>query len=99
MDKMMQKISAYPNGTLLQISWDSGRTAIEGIIDTIYETDNGAEMDKEQYREFYACAVLVKRIIRNRSSTPLAANTLIEVSIQNQPSKIKLADGTVIWEK
>lgn len=70
MDKMMQKISAYPNGTLLRISWDSGKTAIEGIIDTIYETDNGAEDDEDQYQEFYACAVLVKRIIRNRSSTP-----------------------------
>lgn len=99
MDEMMRKISACPNGTPLRISWDSGKAVIEGIIDTIYETDNGAEMDKEQYLEFYACAVLIKRIIRNLSSRPLTANTLIEVSIENQPSKIELANGTVIWEK
>ena len=65
MDEMMQKISAYPNGTPLRISWDSGKAVIAGIIDTIYETDNGAEDDKDQYQEFYACAVLIKRIIRN----------------------------------
>lgn len=98
MDKMIRKISVYPNGTLLRISWDSGKAAIEGIIDTIYETDNSAEDDEDQYQEFYACAVLVKRIIRNLSSRPLTANMLIEISIQNQPSKIELADGTVIWE-
>lgn len=98
MDKMIRKISVYPNGTLLRISWDSGKAAIEGIIDTIYETDNSAEDDEDQYQEFYACAVFVKRIIRNLSSRPLTANMLIEISIQNQPSKIELADGTVIWE-
>lgn len=99
MDKMMQKISAYPNGTLLRISWDAGKVAIEGTLDTIYETDNGAEMEEEQYQEFYACAVLIKRIVRNLSGGPLTVNSLIEVSVENPPSKIELVDGTVIWSR
>lgn len=99
MDKMMQLLSAYPNGTFLRISWGSGKVVIEGILDTIYETDNGAEIDEEQYQELYACAVLVKNVIRNLSNRFLAANTLIEVSIQNQPSKIELVDGTIIWSR
>ena len=97
MDKMMQQLSTHPNGTFLRISWDFGKVVIEGTLDTIYETDNGAEMDKEQYLEFYACAVLVKRIVRNLSNSPLAVNSLTEVSVENPPSAIELADGTVIW--
>lgn len=54
-------------------------------------------MDEEQYQEFYACAVLVKRIVRNLSNSPLAVNSLTEVSVENPPSAIELADGTVIW--
>ena len=97
MDKMMQQLSTHPNGTFLRISWDFGKVVIEGTLDTIYETDNGAEMDGEQYQEFYACAVLVKRIVRNLSNSPLAVNSLTEVSVENPPSAIELADGTVIW--
>ena len=99
MDKMMQLLSTYPNGTFLRISWGSGKVVIEGTIDTLYETDNGMEEDMEQYREFYACAVLVKNVIRNLSNRSLAANTLIEVSTENQPSKIELVDGTIIWSR
>ena len=54
MDKMMQQLSTHSNGTFLRISWDFGKVVIEGTLDTIYETDNGAEMDEEQYQEFYA---------------------------------------------
>ncbi len=100
MDKMMQQLSTHPNGTFLRISWDFGKVVIEGTLDTIYETDNGAEMDEEQYQEFYACAVLVKRIVRNLSNSPLAVNSLnslTEVSVENLPSKIELVDETVIW--
>ncbi len=97
MDKIMQQLSTHPNGTFLRISWDFGKVVIEGTLDTIYETDNGAEMDEEQYQEFYACAVLVKRIVRNLSNSPLAVNSLTEVSVENPPSAIELADGTVIW--
>lgn len=99
MNKMMRHLSTCPNGTFLRISWDFGKVAIEGIIDTIYETDNGAEDDEDQYQEFYACAVLVKNVIRNLSNRPLAENTLIEVSIENLPSKIELVDGTIIWSR
>ena len=96
MDKMMQQLSTHPNGTFLRISWDFGKVVIEGTLDTIYETDNGAEMDEEHYQEFYACAVLVKRIVRNLSNSPLAVNSLTEVSVENPPSAIELADGTVM---
>ena len=96
MDKIMQQLSTHPNGTFLRISWDFGKVVIEGTLDTIYETDNGAEMDEEQYQEFYACAT-PERIVRNLSNSPLAVNSLTEVSVENPPSAIELADGTVIW--
>lgn len=99
MNKMMRHLSTCPNGTFLRISWDFGKVVIEGTLDTIYETDNGAEMEEEQYQEFYACAVLIKRIVRNLSGGPLTVNSLIEVSVENPPSKIELVDGTVIWSR
>ena len=40
-DDMVREISKYPNGTYLKIEWENSQLVLEGIIDTIYETDNG----------------------------------------------------------
>lgn len=99
MDEMLRKISKYPNGTFIKITWEYGNMAIEGVIDTIYETDNGLDMDDKEYQEFYACAVMVKKVISNLKMEKLKINQLIELSKENQPTSIALEDGTIIWEK
>lgn len=63
MDEMIQKINAYPNGTFLKIIWDYGKIVVEGVIDTIYETDNGLEEEEDGYQEFYVCAFMVKKVL------------------------------------
>ena len=65
MDEMMREISKYPNGTYLKIEWENSQLVLEGIIDTIYETDNGLEEDDTGYMEFYACSFRIEKIIKN----------------------------------
>lgn len=98
MDEMIQKISVYPNGTYLKVIWPYGEE-IEGIIDTIYETNNGLDEDEDGYEEFYACALKVKKIIRNLKENKTNVNQLIEISQKNQPIRIILKDGGIIWEE
>lgn len=97
MDEMMQTISRYPNGTVLKVSWQFGKIVIEGLIDTIYETDNGLE-NTEDYREYFACAFKVQKIIRNLGGVNLERGQLIEISKYNEPTSIELENHTIIWK-
>ncbi|MFR1436619.1 MAG: hypothetical protein ACLSS9_15675 [Acutalibacteraceae bacterium] len=99
MDDMMRKVNEYPNGTFLRIIWASGEFIVEGLIDTIYETDNGMDLEDEGYREYYACAVMVKKVIYHTEPFTPASDRLMELSVNNQPSSIELKDGTVIWRE
>lgn len=99
MDEMLEKISRYPNGTFLKISWENGNLIIEGEIDTVYETDNGLDEDDDKYQEFYACTVTVNKVINNLTYKIINTDDLVEVSIENSPTRIELDDGTLIWEK
>ena len=99
MDEMLEKISRYPNGTFLKISWENGNLIIEGEIDTVYETDNGLDEDDDKYQEFYACTVTVHKVINNLTYKIINTDDLVEVSIENSPTRIELDDGTLIWEK
>ncbi len=99
MDRMMKAISKYPNGTYLKIEWGKNEPVIEGKIDTIYESNNGWEEDDVQYREFYACALRIKRINGDFKRSKYAINDLIEISIENQPTCISLYDGSVVWKR
>ena len=94
MDDMMKEISKYPNGTYLRVEWDNGQLALDGTIDTIYESDNG--LDEEDTA--YACAFRVKKIVRNENDIDYAVDSLIEISIENQPTRITLLDGSIVWE-
>lgn len=98
MAEMIEEISTYPNGTYLKIIWDYGKTVIEGVLDTVYETDNGLDEEEEGYQEFYACAIMVQKIIRNLGEKKIAVNHLIEISKENKPTSIELKDGTIIWK-
>lgn len=99
MDDMMRKVNEYPNGTFLRIIWASGEFIVEGLIDTIYETDNGMDLEDEGYREYYACAVMAKKVIYHTEPFTPASDRLMELSVNNQPSSIELKDRTVIWRE
>lgn len=71
---------------------------IEGEIDTIYETNNGKEEDEEGYKEFYACAILIKKVVRNLSRANLSVGSLYEISIENEPTCVELVDKTILWK-
>ena len=96
MDEMLKIISKYPNGTFFKVSWRLRQIIVEGILDTIYETDNGLEGDKA-YQEYFACSFKVNKIVQNSYHSNLEQGQLIEISIYNSPTSIELKDGTVIW--
>lgn len=99
MDEMIRIISQYPNGTFLKIVWEYGKSIVEGVIDTIYETDNGLDICEKDYQEFYACAFWIKAVICDWMKMGLRNHQLIEISRERQPTSIELEDGTIIWEK
>lgn len=98
MDKLIKSLSKYPNGTTLIIEWINGCTVL-GEIDTIYETDNELEAEDENYQEFYVCLLHVTNILRQSNEmTHFSVGDLIEISMQNPPSKIMLKDQEIVWE-
>lgn len=99
MDEMMKAISKYANGTWLKVEWENGQLILEGKIDTIYESNNGLEEEDEGYKEFYACAFNVEKVINNSKDKECQEGALIEISIENEPTLIVLNDGNVIWRK
>lgn len=97
MDELIKSVSLYPNGTYLRLYFENNTVIIEGEIDTIYETNNGLEEDEEGYKEFFACAILVKKVVRNLISADISVGSLYEISIENKPICIELADKTILW--
>lgn len=99
MDEMMKMINKYPNGTYLKVEWGNGQLVLEGRIDTIYESNNGFDEEDDGYEEFYACAFSVENIINNLKNVECHIGDLVEISIENEPTKIAIEDGSIIWRK
>ena len=99
LDEMMKKISQYPNGTYLRLEWENEELILDGEIDTIYESNNGLDEEEEGYKEFYACAIRIKKIYNNYSGTKYSMGELIEISVENSPKLISLQNGKIIWKK
>lgn len=96
---MIRKINRYPNGTILMIRW-SDSLLIKGVIDTIYETDNGLDPDSYEYKEFYVCLIMVLEVLnKSNKKSEIEKNSLIELSMQNAPLKITLENDFIIWER
>lgn len=98
MDSLIQKVSGYPSGTVLVIELMNGRK-IKGWLDTIFETDNGLELDEDGYEEYFALLVKIQSILQEplQQNEKYAVGSLIEVSARDNLSKISLEDGTVVW--
>ena len=99
MDLMMKKIINHPNGTDLMIFWLNKNLILQGKIDTVYESDNCLEEDDPAYKEFYACAFEIIKIIQKPIDFEKNEGDLIEISMDDQPSLISLLDGTVVWKE
>lgn len=98
MDELLEKISKYPNGTRLIIELSKG-IKIEAEIDTIYETDNGLDMDEAGYEEYYACVIKVIALRYNQQQIQnIKIGSLMEISMKNPPISICLKDGTIVWQ-
>jgi hypothetical protein len=97
---LIKSISVYPNGTIIYIEWLNG-SIIKGEIDTIYETDNGLDLDEIGYQEYFACAVKVIDILRETEddTEKYKIGNLIEISELKSPFKITLANGSIIYEE
>ena len=99
MNEVVEILRKYPNGTWLKVIFGEKEIILGGIIDTIYETCNEFEEADERYREYYACAFMIKQVIKNASIVKYQNGMLIELSEYNIPSKIELSDESVVWEK
>lgn len=65
----------------------------------MYESNNDFDMEDDEYMEFYACAFRIKKVIKKPKDKAYKRGSLIEISIENEPTRIILENGDVIWEK
>lgn len=95
---LVKKLSSYQNGTLLEIIWKDNRTFCYEL-DTLYDTDNGWEIDDTEYKEYHAALLrLHEQIHSNKLQNHLPK--FVEVGDdKNNPLIIKLVEtGEIIWK-
>lgn len=97
MDEFISVLNKFPNGTELFVEFEEN-VRIKAVIDTMYETDNGLELEDENYEEFYACLLEIISIEKNSSNTELIEGALLELTKYNKPSNIFLSNGEQIWK-
>ena len=98
MDELLHALSKYPNGTYVKIEWDSALLSLGGVIETIYQTDNGMPETASMYREYYAAAFRIKHILKNGSGQTYTSNMVMEISMLAAPSRVFLENDPLIWE-
>lgn len=96
LDEMMQNLYKIKGGSILHIIWDENLELI-CKMDLKYESCNCLEEDDPNYKEYYACCVEIIKVIKCNETFQKKEGDLIEVSIDNQPSRIELEDGSIIW--
>ena len=84
MDEMMRRVFREPGDTLLRVEWKDLGLMLEGMIDTCYESCNCLEEDDPDYKEYYACALRITRILQCPADFPKQTGDLIEISIDRQ---------------
>ncbi|MDU7150374.1 MAG: hypothetical protein E6300_18080 [Clostridium sp.] len=99
MDELIKAIDKYENGTKLIYEFDD-EGKILGETDTIYESDNGLDLDEEGYEEYYVAVVKVISILQHSDVTKdIKVNSLIEIFYKYPISRIELEDGSLIWSR
>jgi len=84
----------------LYVLWENN-LYLKVIVDTVFETDNGLDMDDEEYQEFYMGLLEIQKIINYPTNETFDRNVgeCIEISIMNEPVRIELEDHTILWNK
>lgn len=98
MDEMLRAVNEYPNGTYLRIEWEDANVLLGGVIDTIYQTNNGHPEGTSTFREYYAFAFRIKDVIKNMSGNAYSENSLMEISMETPPTSITLRDERPVWK-
>ncbi|MDL2226526.1 hypothetical protein LJB86_02585 [Deltaproteobacteria bacterium OttesenSCG-928-M10] len=88
------------------IHWDGG-CIIKGVNGTgAFESDNGLELDDENYQEYYACGIEIVEIIKATDSPKcreiqetLTNGYMVEITPFNEPLKIESIDGQLLWSR
>ena len=85
---------------ILTIYW-TNNVIIKGTIDTFSETTNCLDDDDPSFKEYFMCVIQITDIVKlpYNSLFNEKIGDLIELSEINEPLKIELSDGRVIWEK
>ncbi len=104
---IMNCLSNLDKDSIIELIWNK-KIDIVCEIDTFYESDNGLDIDKKEYEEFYACVLKVIKIkyIEQKfveeiklKDKQLEENELFEINYHNEPDVIKNKNGLVIWKK
>ena len=89
MDTFIDEIGEYPSGTIIIVKWKN-KLEVKGIIDTVYDTNNGLDDDEDGYKEFYACLLEVIEIVKESAIySDMDTEDLIYVSMKNPPREMK----------
>ncbi|RKJ08256.1 hypothetical protein D7X33_50125, partial [Butyricicoccus sp. 1XD8-22] len=78
-DDFISALNRYPNGTRVVVAWGNN-LKVKAELDTIYETDNGLEMEEEGYEEYFACTLKILSIEKNVSKKIVREGELLELS-------------------
>jgi hypothetical protein len=96
LEEFLDILNAFPNGEKFIFDLEKG-LRVKAEIETMYETDNGLEMEEEDYEEYFACALKILSIELNEINSAIKEGILIEVSKFYKPSKITLISGKLVW--
>ena len=77
---------------------ENKKVTLEGIMDTKYESDNCLDVDDPDYKEFYACAMRITRVISIEGAFEKKEGDLVEISLDNPPCQIINSRGEVVWD-
>lgn len=99
-DSMLKAITnMLPENKRIIVEFENGNVILECEIFTMYETNNGFDSDDENFKEYYAACVIIKKVIDNKTKYGYAIDSYLEISIENEPTSIKDIDGNTIWSK
>ena len=99
MDEMMSVLNKFPNATYVKLEWNSAKLILGGLIETIYQTDNGLPESVSDYREYYAMVFRIKDVIKNESGQIYTGNMVMEVSAFSAPSRIWAQNDILLWQE
>ena len=99
MDELIKAIDKYENGSKLIYEFEDGGKVL-GETDTIYESDNGLDLEDEEYEEYYAAIIKVISIIQDSDVTKdIQINGFMEIFYKCPINRIKLEDVSFIWSR